>query len=170
MTESEAERSSERRDIEAEKLRFFWDYHRTRIYSTLTMLVSLFVGTLVILNSLQIAGRVPFQVAIFLVYFIIVLYMPLFLIQGVLVKNKLLILETDKLLEKLAKSEPLGDFDYRRGLHFLSRGGLAQTRFPSCRDLKFLLLSAWIDTLKQFPQLGQFIEPRPVLWFYYAND
>src|SRR2546426_5408071 len=110
MTESEAERSSERRDIEAEKLRFFWDYHRTRIYSTLTMLVSLFVGTLVILNSLQIAGRVPFQAAIFLVYFIIVLYMPLFLIKGVLVKNKLLILETDKLLEKLAKSEPLGDF------------------------------------------------------------
>ena len=110
MTEGEAEKSSKRHDIEAEKLRFFWDYHRTRVYSTLTMLVSLFVGTLVILNSLQIAGRVPFQAAIFLVYFIIVLYMPLFLIKGVLVKNKLLILETDKLLEKLAKSEPLGDF------------------------------------------------------------
>ena len=90
------------------KVQFFWDYHRTKVYSTLTMLVSLFIGILVILNALQIAGRISYQATVLIVYVLIVLYVPLFLINGVLVKDKQLILETDKLLGKLARVEPLG--------------------------------------------------------------
>jgi len=95
-------------ELERMKVQFFWDYHRTKVYSTLTMLVSLFIGILVILNALQIAGRISYQATVLIVYVLIVLYVPLFLINGVLVKDKQLILETDKLLGKLARVEPLG--------------------------------------------------------------
>jgi len=85
----------------------FWDYHKTRTYTSLTLMISLFVAAVVILNAINLAGRVPFQLVLIVAYGVAVLYFPFFLIKGVLVQDKKLVIETDALMQKLAKHEPL---------------------------------------------------------------
>ena len=94
-------------DLDKEKVRMFWDYHKTRTYTSLTLMISLFVAAVVILNAINLAGRVPFQLVLIVAYGVTVLYFPFFLIKGVLVKDKKLVIETDALMQKLAKHEPL---------------------------------------------------------------
>ena len=85
----------------------FWDYHKTRIYTSLTMTISAFVAIFVILNAINLAGKVPFQLVLVAYYAVTVLYLPYFLIKGVLVKDKKLVIETDALMQKLATHEPI---------------------------------------------------------------
>jgi len=94
-------------DLDKEKVRMFWDYHKTRIYTSLTMTISAFVAIFVILNAINLAGKVPFQLVLVAYYAVTMLYLPYFLIKGVLVKDKKLVIETDALMRKLAKHEPI---------------------------------------------------------------
>ena len=94
-------------DLDKEKVRMFWDYHKTRTYTSLTMMISVFVAILVILNAINLAGKVPYQLILVVTYSVTVLYLPYFLIKGVLVKDKKLVIETDALMQKLAKHDPL---------------------------------------------------------------
>ncbi len=94
-------------DLDREKVRMFWDYHKTRTYTSLTLMISLLVGAIVILNAINLAGRVPVQAVLIVTWFVMVIYFPIFLIKGVLIKNKKLVIETDALMQKLAKHEPL---------------------------------------------------------------
>src|SRR5881296_863489 len=94
-------------DLDKEKLRMFWDYHKTRTYTSLTLMISLYIAAVVILNAVNLAGKVPYQIVLFVGYAVTVLYLPFFLIKGVLVKDKKLVIETDALMQKLAKHEPL---------------------------------------------------------------
>jgi len=94
-------------DLDKEKVRMFWDYHKTRTYTFLTVTISVFVGLIVILNAVLLAGKVPYPIIVGVGYFATILYFPYFLIKGVWVKNKKLVIETDSLIQKLAKHEAI---------------------------------------------------------------
>ena len=122
-------------DLDKEKVRMFWDYHKTRIYTSLTMTISAFVAIFVILNAINLAGKVPSAVhprfrtpwITTIVFGAFAAIMPAFLnidvlselvnigtllaftivCAGVLVKDKKLVIETDALMRKLAKHEPI---------------------------------------------------------------
>ncbi len=94
-------------DLDREKVRIFWDYNKTRIYTSLTMMISVFVAIVVILNAINLNGKVPFQLVWAIGFTLTILFLPYILITGVLVKEKKLIIETDALMQKLAKHEPI---------------------------------------------------------------
>ena len=85
----------------------FWDYHKTRIYTSLTLMISLIVAVFVMLNAINLAGKVPIQLVLGIAFGVTVLIFPYVLITGVLVKDKKLVIETDAIMQKLAKHEPL---------------------------------------------------------------
>ncbi len=72
-------------DLDREKVRIFWDYNKTRIYTSLTMMISVFVAIVVILNAINLNGKVPFQLVWAIGFTLTILFLPYILITGVLV-------------------------------------------------------------------------------------
>ena len=94
-------------DFDKEKVRMFWDYHKTRTYTSLTLTISLFVALFIMLNAINLAGKVPYQLTLSVGFALAVLLLPYVLITGVLAGEKKLVIETDALIQKLAKHEQL---------------------------------------------------------------
>jgi len=95
------------RDVESEKLKFFWDYERSILNSMLVMIFSAFIAAATILNA-QVASPIihlnPYyeDSALFLIFVVILYYFT-----GLTVRFKKLIIKTDGLLAELKSGKTI---------------------------------------------------------------